>query len=229
MYKIIQDGLVVDVVRIPSFIRFLKSGNVTMTDKTSAQGVLGSDQQTVYSFKQVSRKDAIVASIEEITSEEFSGLKCLLNSGLMAKVDELALDAAKRIIIENLSILCKTKITNGFSVKLSDRKYYDFKLTTEDQLNLLSLENQLINGDKTFVYHATGQLCKVFSREDMSKIINTFKNHTLYHTTYFNAAKQYIYSLSDVKQIISFTYGTDVSEFVNDVAIKQILKNGGNF
>lgn len=229
MYKIIHNNKVVDVVRVPSFIRFLKSGHVTITDRASAQGILGSDQQTVYSFKQVSRKDAIIASIEKITSKEFSGLKCLLNSSLMANADELALDAAKRIVIENLSATCKIKITDGFSVKLSDRKHYSFKLTTEDQLNLLSLENQLNSGAKTFVYHATGQLCKCFTRNDMVKIINMFKSFTLYHTTYFNVAKQYINSLTSIEQIVNFTYGTDVSEFVNDTAIKQILKNGGNF
>jgi hypothetical protein len=62
----------------------------------------------------------------------------------------------------------------------------------------------------------------------MLKIISTFKRHTLYHTTYFNVAKQYINSLVNIEKVNTFTYGTDVSEVVKDAVIKRILKNGEN-
>jgi hypothetical protein len=92
----------------------------------------------------------------------------------------------------------------------------------------MSIEGQLNAGAETFIYHATNQPCRFFSREDMTKIISTFKRYTLYHTTYFNVAKQYINSLVDIEKANTFTYGTDVSEVVDDIVIKQILKNGGN-
>jgi hypothetical protein len=50
MYKIIQNNKVVDVVQIPHFVRFLRSGHVAFTDKTSAQGIVGSDDKTLYYF-----------------------------------------------------------------------------------------------------------------------------------------------------------------------------------
>ena len=53
MYKIIQDQKVIDVVRIPRFVRFLSSGHIALTDKSSAQGIVGSDDRTVYSFKPI--------------------------------------------------------------------------------------------------------------------------------------------------------------------------------
>ena len=62
----------------------------------------------------------------------------------------------------------------------------------------------------------------------MAKIINTFKQHIQYHTTYFNVAKQYITSLQDLKKVCNFTYGDDVSCIVKDTVIRQILKTGGN-
>jgi hypothetical protein len=152
-----------------------------------------------------------------------------LNSGKEPSADESALAAAKRNVIKQISEICKTKITSGFSVELSDGAAYNFKLTTEDQLNLLSLENQLNSGAETFIYHATNQPCRFFSREDMTKIITIFKRYTLYHTTYFNVAKQYINSLHDIEQVNRFMYGDDVSSVVDNIVIKQILKNGGNF
>ena len=228
MYKIIQNNKVVDVVKIPSFVSFLPSGHVALTDKISAQGIVGSDDKTLYSFKPVQRTNVEVATIEEITLEEFNRLQGLLNSNQEISADESALAKAKQQTITRISNTCKNKITSGFSIVLSDGETYGFKLTTEDQLNLMSIEGQLNMGAETFIYHATNQPCKFFSREDMIKIISTFKRYTLYHTTYFNVAKQYINSLTSVEKVNRFTYGTDVSEMVADVTIKQILKNGGN-
>ena len=110
---------------------------------------------------------------------------------------------------------------------MNRNKLYNFRLTTEDQLNLMSIESQLNAGAKTIVYHATNQPCRIFSRKDMLKIISTFKRHTLYHTTYFNVARQYINSLVDIEKITTFIYGNDVSEATEDKTIKQILKTGG--
>ena len=226
-YKIIQNNKVIDVVQYPRFLRFLKSG-IAITDKTSAQGIAGSDNKTLYSFKSVKGYDTVVASIEEITPEELGRLQKLLSSGQEPSADESALAVTKRKVIARLSDICKAKITAGFSVVLSDGKSYNFKLTAEDQLNLLSLENQLNTGAESFIYHATGQPCRFFNREDMAKIINIFRRYTLYHTTYFNVAKQYINSQVDIEKVNKFVYGDDVSEAIDDVVIKQILKNGGN-
>jgi hypothetical protein len=225
MYKIIQDNQVIDVVRHPRFVSFLSTGHIAITDKTSAHGIVGSDTKTIYSFE---LNDIYpIVSIEEVTPEEFERLHGLLNSGQEVVVDEALLKNVRKAAIDQISSTCKDKITSGFSVVLSDNKLYNFRLTTEDQLNLMSIESQLNAGAKTIIYHATNQPCRVFSRKDMLKIISTFKRHTLYHTTYFNVAKQYINSLVDIEKINTFIYGDDVSEATDDKTIKQILKTGG--
>jgi hypothetical protein len=229
LYKIINNNKVVDVVQKPRFLRFLTTGHVALSDKSSANGIVGSDDSTLYSFKPVNRKGVKIVTIEKITLEEFNRLKSLLNSGQEPSADESFLANAKRDTIKRLSNICSTKITSGFSIILSDGKEYNFKLTQEDQLNLLALENQLNAGATTFLYHATGQPCRFFSKEDMAKILNTFRRHILYHTTYFNVAKQYINAQVNIEKVNLFTYGMDVSSAVDDIVIKQILKNGGDF
>lgn len=228
MIKIIQDEKVIDVVRIPRYIKFLPTGHITITDKASAQGIVGSDTTTVYSFTPIADKAIGVASIVEIDQKEFDRLTALLKNKQEICADESTLAEAKRATLHRLSNMCKSKIVAGFSVRLSDGVEYSFKLTTEDQLNLLMLENQLSNGAETFIYHATNQPCRFFIKEDMIRIINAFKNCTLYHTTYFNVAKQYINSLTNIEDITKFTYGTDVSGIIEDKVLKQILKNGGD-
>lgn len=227
MYKIIQDEKIIDVIRIPNFVSFLPTGHIAMSDKASATGIVGSDGQTVYSFSENNYNKQIV-KIEKITVDEFNRLKSLLNSEQNVNMTDVALEKAKQSKVQSLSNICKNRIISGFSVKLSDGIVYKFKLTVEDQLNLMILENQLSTGAKSFIYHATDMPCKVYNKEDMTKIINAFKVHTLYHTTYFNVAKQYIKSLTDIEKIQLFAYGQDISWYVKDKTIKQIIKNGEN-
>lgn len=227
MYKIIQEGNVIDVVRNPSFIKFLSSGHIAITDKSSAQGIVGSDSKTVYSFGYVTDLAESIVTVDKISLKEFNRLNSLLNSDRKASRAEKELIQAREAKIAILSEICRDKITHGFSIMLQDNNTYCFRLTTEDQLNLLNLENQLNTGADSFVYHSTDSACKVFIREDMKKIINTYRKHILYHTTYFNTAKQYINSLTDITKINAFSYGLDISSVPKDRTIQQILRNGG--
>lgn len=227
MYKIVHKSKVIDVVQNPRFLRFLPSGQIAITDKASAHGIVGSDKKTIYSFGTVNRPNALVVTVVEISLDEFNRLQGLLNSEQEVSTDTNALAKVKEETIKNLSEICKNMITTGFSIKLSDGNAHKFKLTAEDQLNLLNLENQLNSGAKTFVYHATGEPCKVFLREDISKIIKAYRKHQLYHTTYFNIAKQYIMSLVDIDKVKAFSYGTNITGSEKDPTIRRILMNGG--
>lgn len=226
MYKIIQNNKIVDVVEYPQFVSFLISGHIAMTDKTSADGIVGSDNKTIYSFK--SQSSYPVVTIEEVSVDELKRLKSLLSSGQELTADIRILDKARRSALQRLSSQCKANISAGFSLTLSDGKSYNFKLTTEDQLNLMSIEGQLNAGAETVIYHATSQPCRIFSRDDMLKVIKAFRHHITYHTTYFNAVKQYINSLTDMEKIKKFSYGTDVSVIVKDRVVKKILRNGAD-
>lgn len=226
MYKIIKDNKIVDIVQYADFIRFLPTGRAIRTSRDLAEGIVGSDNQTLYSFKPVQNTKVSVATIKKITYEEFSRLQSLLNSGKEICADESVLARAKHTKLKSLSAICKNQISTGFSVTLLDGKEYHFKLTAEDQLNLLNLENLFNAGEESFIYHATNELCRVFTREDMSKILKAYRTHLLYHTTYFNAAKHYINSLSSINEVNKFTYGTDVAQECSSVTLKNILRNG---
>ena len=231
MYKVIQDDRVVDVVKYPKFIKFMSSGHIAMTDESSAHGIVGSDDSTLYCFTNEAPKNSSAqpAAICRVTETEFNRLYSLLNSGEPVSADESALAKAKREKLSILSGNCNNKIVSGFSIELSDGELHNFRLTTEDQLNLMLIENQLSSGETYFVYHSTNQPCKIYQKEDMYLVVRAFRKHVLYHTTYYNAAKQYINSLVDVEKVNLFSYGMDVSEIVEDRVLKQILKNGGNF
>jgi hypothetical protein len=229
MHKVIHNNKVIDFVKSLKYIKISKSGFVSITDRVLAQGILGSDDETVYCFEPVPGKDYLVVTIEEASSDNFETQGGTSGPTFDIIEDELVLEEARQNKIDALSAICRDKIAGGFSVKLSDKNTYVFELTTEDHLDLIILENQLASGESYFVYHAKDKSCQVYSREDMARIIKAFKAYRLYHTTYFNTAKQYIKSLTDVEAINAFTYGTSVSDFTSNPIIKQILNNGGAY
>lgn len=226
MYKIIYEGNIIDVVKIPKFLRFISKNNIALASESAAEGIASSDGKTAYSFGPCKKPGVKQVKIELIDEAEFSRLSYLLNSGISPTVGN-ELEEAKRQTIERLSTACKNNITNGFTITLSNNKQYHFRLTAEDQLNLMQIESKLNTGVKSFIYHATNQPCEIFYRHDMVKIISAYQKHVEYHTTYFNCAKHYIKSLNSLNDINLFTYGDSVIESVSDVAIKQILIEGG--
>lgn len=227
MLKIIQNDKIIDVVNFPRYVKFLSTGHVAITNKGSAQGIVGSDTISVYRFASAENNSAEAVSVAEIDQAEYDRLHALLEAKEVVSADETALAESKRATINRLSNVCKTSITNGFSIKLSDNLIHSFRLTTEDQLNLMIIESQLNSGKETFLYHETDHPCVFFTKDDMKKIIEASRKFTLYHTTYFNTAKQYIKSLLNRDMVEAFEYGTDISNTVSDEAIKRILLTGG--
>lgn len=226
MYKIIHEGKVIDVVKTPKFLRFISKNNIALASETTAEGIASSDGKTAYSFGPCKKSGVKQVKIEAISETEFSRLKYLLNSGQPLNIDD-EINEAKQNTIARLSVACKNSITEGFTIALSNGRPYHFRLTAEDQLNLMQIESQLNAGVKSFIYHATNKPCEVFYKHDMVKIINAYRKHVEYHTTYFNCAKHYIMGLQDLTVINLFTYGKPITSTVSDETIRKILSDGG--
>lgn len=214
-----------DVADNPRFLKFLPSGYITYTNRELANGIEGT--RDTYCIKATPDVDLDVATIEEITNEEFNRLFSLLNSGrVLYALNKSDLASLRSTVIQRLAACCEEHIVSGFCIKLSDGKLHNFSLTSKDQLNLISLESQLNNGADTFIYHADNEFCTFFTKEDMTKIITAFRRHVTYHTTYFNAVKRYINSLTDAEKLSNFTYGAEIAKTVDDPAIRQFLSKG---
>lgn len=139
--------------------------------------------------------------------------------------DVVTVDYVKSVKIAEMSNTCNKVITNGFDVVLSDGNSYHFSLTTQDQLNLITLSSMVANGEEQIPYHADGELCRFYSAEDINIIITTATQFKTYQISYFNALKAYIESLGDMNEISAITYGVDIpAEYQSDV-LKVLLAN----
>ena len=135
----------------------------------------------------------------------------------------ITVDYVKGVKIAEMSNTCNKVITNGFDVILSDGNSYHFSLTTQDQLNLITLSSMIASGETQIPYHADGELCRFYSAEDINTIITTATKFKTYQVSYFNALKAYIESMTDIETIGAVVYGIEIpAEHQSDV-LKVLL------
>ena len=131
---------------------------------------------------------------------------------------DITVEYVKTMKLAEMSNKCNQTITNGFDVMLSDNKVYHFSLTTQDQLNLITLSSMLASGETSIPYHADGELCRFYSAEDITLIIEMATQFKTYQVSYYNSLKAYIESLSTIDEIHAITYGNEIPmEYQSDV------------
>lgn len=137
--------------------------------------------------------------------------------------EEVTIEYVKAVKSAEMSATCNKIITNGFDAILSDGENHHFSLTIQDQLNLINLSSMVAAGETIIPYHADGELCKGYSVEDITTIINTATSFKTYHVTYFNSLKVYIDSMNDINEVNNVVYGIDIPEEYQSDVLKQLL------
>lgn len=133
-------------------------------------------------------------------------------------IEEVTLDYLKAIKTAEMSAVCNKTITTGFDVVLSDDNTYHFSLTTQDQLNLITLSSMVASGETQIPYHADDELCRFYSAEDINTIIETATQFKTYQISYFNALKMYINNIDDKEEVASVEYGITIpAEYQSEV------------
>jgi len=71
-------------------------------------------------------------------------------------------------------------------------------------------------------YHADGETCIFFTAEEISQIVSAATAHKVYHTTYYNALKNYINALETIEDIAAITYGTPIPDEYKSEVLRVI-------
>ena len=138
-------------------------------------------------------------------------------------VDEtVSIDFVKTSKINEMSRTCNQVIEAGFDLQLSDGNTHHFSLTTQDQINLISLGSMAANGMESIPYHADGEICRFYTAEEITTILAQATAFKIYHTTYYNALKNYINSLDSIEDIAAITYGVELPEEYQSEVLKSL-------
>ena len=71
-------------------------------------------------------------------------------------------------------------------------------------------------------YHADGEVCRFYSNAEMQAIVARATAFKIYHTTYYNALKNYINSLETIEEIAAVTYGMPLPEEYQSDVLKSL-------
>lgn len=250
-YKVIQNNKFIGIGTSCELRKYQTKHNILLVanDDTAqyidVRGVLYRDSW----FKPINSDDITVyenANINVISEEEYHQLLEAIDKGEEIELaqeqdiitdnleqseqqisieETITIDFLKEQKIKEMSYVCNQIITDGFDIVLNDGKQHHFSLGVQDQLNFITLANMIQNGKQIIPYHADGELCKYYSAEDISNVIQFATEFKTYHTTYYNSLKAYIQSIQDRESIRTITYGIDIPvEYQSDI-LKAILAN----
>ena len=113
--------------------------------------------------------------------------------------------------VQEISDACKNTIYSGTDVETSYGMQH-FSLTLEDQTNISYAYESVKSGTPAFPYHADGEVCKMYSADDIKKISEAVTKFKLYHTTYCNHLNTWIRRATTVDELSSITYGVALPE-----------------
>lgn len=228
MYKLIIDNIVVDVVKKLRYVRYIPELNkVVVTTAAAAHGICGSDNKTFYALPKVAipqeKSCWKVATPIKISNKEYEQLKSALEiHGSVTSNHMLELERERKI--SELSDSCNQVIISGFRCVLSDGKSHHFRLTIEDQLNMFDIQKELDAGADQIIFHATNEICKAYSREDIQTILTAATEHKRYETTYFNILKNCIYNIYDLETISAIQYGDSIEALPVSITVDNTVK-----
>ena len=166
-YKLISGTNIVGIATSLDFRRFQKKHRIILIcDEQSAEyvqykDILYHDKWMLPIATDLYKYES--AEVIQIDEQEYSTLKTALETE-----DEIVIEPetpveeepeyvdpnevitvgyVKGVKIAEMSNTCNKVITNGFDVILSDGNSYHFSLTTQDQLNLITLSSMIASGE----------------------------------------------------------------------------------
>lgn len=244
-YKLIDGDKYIGVSTSFFFVKYQTKHNIMLScDVSEAQYIMcddGDGAATLYHAQWMAPETASerghynYCDVIEITKEEFDTLfdvkeyeipeppqETIDEETIIDVVAQTTLDYVIDRKIKQMKLAVTNAITDGFEISLSDGKKYHFSLTTQDQLNLISLSQMVDAGIKEIPYHADGELCIFFTNEDMKNIIAEAQKTITGLTTYFNSLKYWIEDLTDIDEINKIYFGVDIPADYQSEVLKAL-------
>ena len=118
------------------------------------------------------------------------------------------LDAARAGKVQEMSAACNAAIVAGMDVETTKGTEH-FSLEETDQINLTAAYNAVSSGAAGYPYHADGQLCRMFSADEITAISEASISHKLYHTTLCNHLLTWARRAETAEELAGITYTAD--------------------
>jgi predicted nucleic acid-binding protein len=124
------------------------------------------------------------------------------------KLEQLKKEEFEELVnnkLQELSNKCQEAITNGIEL---NGEHFSYTLT--DQNNISNTFQLAMSTGLSVPYHADGQDCRLYSKEEIMNIYFSQETNVTHHTTYYNQLKQYILTLTTEEEINTVQYGQEL-------------------
>lgn len=174
--------------------------------------------QSEYLVLKESKYSSISPSLEEDNEEDGEE-----ESTELPVEEEITLEYVKERKVEALNQACRKEITSGIDVEFEDENSYHFSLTTQDQLNIITLKELSNSGEKNLSYHADGEPCRYFTEDEIGLLYAKMISHKTYHTTYFNSLRQYVFAQKTIEKVSAIEYGITIPKKYRTDVLSTIM------
>ena len=153
------------------------------------------------------------AGFVSITVKEENGAKVVDT----IEVNQEALDAYKATLpdptdsikaekIAEIKKACEDYIYAGTDVTYADGVTEHFTYTLADQSNISEMFTAVMAGATEYPYHADGEICKIYTKEQIVTIYGTLSLFKTEATTYHNSLKAQINAMTDADAILAIKF-----------------------
>ena len=129
--------------------------------------------------------------------------------------EDNATEVVRNAKIAEISATCNAVIVAGIDIQLGEETEH-FNLSIEDQNNIANLFRVVELGGTQFPYQADGGKCRIYTAQEIAQIYIAAQTTITTQTTYHNALKAYVQSLTDVEKISAVTYGMNLPKKYRD-------------
>ena len=153
------------------------------------------------------------AGFVNITVKEENGAKVVDT----IEVNQEALDAFKATLpdptdsvkaekIDEIKKACEECIYAGTDVTYSDGNTEHFTYNLADQSNISEMFTAVMAGATEYPYHADGEICKIYTKEQIVTIYGTLSLFKTEATTYHNSLKAQVNAMTDADAITAVKF-----------------------
>lgn len=115
-------------------------------------------------------------------------------------------DSAKTAKIAEIKKACEDYIYAGTDVTYTDDTTEHFTYTLADQSNISEMFTAIMAGATEYPYHADGEICKIYTKEQIVTIYGTLSLFKTEATTYHNSLKAQINAMTDADAILAIKF-----------------------
>ena len=110
-------------------------------------------------------------------------------------------EEAKSAKIAEIKQVSESYIYAGTDVTYADDTTEHFTYTLADQSNISEMFTAIMAGATEYPYHADGEICKIYTKEQIAIIYGTLSLFKTDATTYHNSLKSQVNAMTDIDAI----------------------------